>query len=265
MSLLSQVDQSPLGPRTIILNALDGHVLKNRGHQLDEAYEAPLPGRSACVTCGAVRYGPFCSECGQREIIGRYTLRMVATSALRRTVGEEGALTTIKQLVVRPGWVIRDFLSGRSVRYVHPATYLLLTAAIFAVVSSTLGNATGGGESDQLFALLIIPFVAAAARVIFWRGSYNYAEHLIAVVYLAAQAILFLAVLYVGVLIVPQALIRWFAVVPLAVCVGYFVWGYSQMFEQRRLLVAGRALAALLIGTVAWLAFTLVMVTLLRR
>jgi hypothetical protein len=188
-----------------------------------------------------------------------------ATSALRRTVGEEGALTTVKQLAVRPGRVIRDFLTGRTVGYVHPAAYLLLTSAAFALVSSALGGATVGGEADRLFALLLIPFVAAVLRVLFWRGPYNYAEHLIAVVYLAAQVLLFLALPYFGVFIVPQAFGEWFAVVSLAACVGYFAWGYSQMFEQRPLLAAGGALIALFIGILVWLGFTLVIVALLRR
>lgn len=220
---------------------------------------------TACVTCGAVRSGPFCGQCGQRHVAGRQTLRGFAAGVLRRAVGEEGALVTVKQLAVRPGQMIRDYLAGRTVRYVHPATYLLLAAAVFALVSSALGGATGAGESDRLFALLVIPIVAAACRVLFWRGAYNYAEHLIAVTYLAAQALLLLVLLYCGTLLVPQIFVGWFAAVSIVLSTAYFSWGYSQIFEQRPVLAAGGALAALLVGVVVWLGITMVIVAVLRR
>jgi len=161
--------------------------------------------------------------------------------------------------------MIRDYLAGGTVRYVHPATYLVLAAAVFALVSSAPGGATGAGEAERLFALLVIPIVAAACRLLFWRESFHYAEHLIAVTYLGAQALLLLALLYCGALLAPQAIVGWFAAASLVLSAAYFTWGYSQIFERRPLLAAGGALAALLVGTAAWLGVTVAIVTLLRR
>ena len=220
---------------------------------------------SACVTCGADRSGPFCSQCGQRQPTGRNTLRGFAVTILRRSGGEEGAVNTVRQLATAPGLVIHDYWVGRTVRYVHPAAYLLLMAALFAVVSNSLGGPTNAAESDRLFLLLVIPFVAGTSRVLFWRTQYNYAEHLIAVMYLAGQVLLIATILFFGTLIVPQSLIGVYSMMCLGVGVGYFVWAYSRIFGRRPWLAAGAGLAALVLGTLGWAAAVFAIVTALRK
>lgn len=74
------------------------------------------------------------------------------------------------------------------------------------------GGASGAAESDKLLAFLVVPFVAGASRVFYWRGGYNYAEHLIAILYLAAQTLLLLTLLYPLTLVVPKPLNDSFAV-----------------------------------------------------
>ena len=218
-----------------------------------------------CQTCGAPCNGRFCAQCGQREFKGRHTLRRFVAGALQRTVGEEGALHTARQLTVRPGRVIRDYLAGRTIRYVHPATYLLLGVAFFALVLGVVGGPTGAGETERLFTLLVIPFVVVASRMVFWRGPFNFAEHLIVVLYLAGHVLVILAATYGVVLLVPRSFAGSAALAWFAIGAGYFVWGYSRIFEERPIRAAGAALAALSIGILVWLAFTLILVTLLRR
>jgi hypothetical protein len=90
-----------------------------------------------CVTCGTPRTGPWCSACGQRELAGRHTLTGFVRGAFRRVVGEEGALHTALQLFRRPGVVVRDYVAGRTVRYVHPVAWLLLSVALLTIVGRT--------------------------------------------------------------------------------------------------------------------------------
>jgi hypothetical protein len=137
--------------------------------------------------------------------------------------------------------------------------------AVFAVVARAVGGATGAGESDRLFTLLVIPFVAAALRLMFWRGGYNYAEHLIAAIYLVAHVLLILvAFLFIG-SVLPQAMVGVVGVIAVVSSVVYFTWGYSQVFAAHRASAAARALVALLLGALLWLGFTFVVVSMLRR
>jgi hypothetical protein len=147
------------------------------------------PDTHRCANCGATCNDRYCAACGQRRFTGRHTLRSLAGGVLSRVFNtEEGIGHTIAQLTVRPGTMIREYLSGRTACYTHPAAYLLIAAAVFTLGLQLVAASTGAGDENRIFALMIIPFVAAASRALFWRGRYNYAEHLIAVMYLCASA-----------------------------------------------------------------------------
>jgi hypothetical protein len=186
------------------------------------------------------------------------------SGAVRRLIGEEGAFRTARELFSNPGRVIRDYIAGRTKPYVHPAAYLLLTVAVFAIVVRLTSGTTGAGDTDRVLVLLVVPSVAAASRALFWRGRFNYAEHLLAVTYLSAQCLVILTVLFAGMLVVPQGAAAMYSIASLVVCVGYFVWAYSTIFEQRRWIAAAAGLLALLTGAVTWLALLSFVVNLIR-
>jgi hypothetical protein len=107
--------------------------------------------------------------------------------------------------------------------------------------------------------------IAGVSRACFWRGPFNYAEHLIAVLYLAAQSLLILTLLYFGTLVVPQNFIGSYAAACLSVSVAYFVWGYSQVFNRRPWLAVAASMVSLVLGSIIWFGVVLLLVTLLRR
>lgn len=96
--------------------------------------------RSArCLNCGAPLNGPFCAQCGQRDIPPYPTVRELATDALSEFSGWDGRLlNTVRSLVARPGVLTHEFLEGRRARYISPlrlylsasVVYFLLTAAV---------------------------------------------------------------------------------------------------------------------------------------
>src|SRR5262245_25719208 len=89
---------------------------------------APQVLPAVCLSCGAVRTGSYCVDCGQREVRGRHTLRSLLAGALSRILTvDSGLLHTAHQLTVSPGQVIRDYLAGRTQPYTHPAMYLLIS------------------------------------------------------------------------------------------------------------------------------------------
>jgi hypothetical protein len=221
--------------------------------------------RRTCPSCGAAGQQQFCPECGQRRFEGRHTLRRFVRSLLSRVVAEEGVAQTAVQLTRRPGRVIRDFLAGKTIRYVNPVGYFLVSAAAFTLIGRVIGGSTGAAESDRILAILIIPFVAVASRVLQWRGRFNIAEHLILVTYLGSQVLVVLAVLYVGVLLVPSGAERTYALLALVSALSFYVWGYSQVFETRRLRAALVGVLSLLFGSALWLTILILILRLLRQ
>lgn len=219
-----------------------------------------------CVSCGGPCHAAYCSACGQRQPTGRHTLRSVLGGILGRFISiENGFGRTAALLTTRPGAVITGYWGGQTIRYTHPAGYLLVSVAVFALALRLSSGPTGAGEGDRLFALLILPFVAAASRALLWRAHRNYAEHLIAVLYLCGHAILALAVLSVGLSLLSGAAATVYRNAALIMGAGYFLWGYSQAFPARPVMASIVGLTALVLGAAAWVTLMAVLVNLLGR
>jgi hypothetical protein len=226
-----------------------------------EAAAGPVgqAGSRQCASCGEPRTGPYCAQCGQREMQGRHTLRSMIGGALGRLLNlERGFVHTAWKLTVAPGAVIRDFLAGRTVRYAHPFGYLLIAVAAFALLAQPLGVVTGGGN-DRVFVLLLVPFVAGVSRLLFWRAELCFAEHLIVGMYAFGHIVLLLTLLQPATLLLGGAALRMLVVGALILAVAYLAWAYSRVFSARPLLAALGGLAALAGGIVVWgVAMTLI-------
>ena len=206
-----------------------------------------------CPSCGAPADRQYCAECGQRQRAGRYTLRSFAVGTLKKAFNlEAGFLHTIRQLSVQPHIVIDGYISGRTAPYTNPLGYLLIAFAVFTVSAKLSGGFRGGGDVERIAALLLVPCVAAAARVLFLRARFNYAEHLILVMYACAHATLCYAVAQMAFPLLGRSGAITLAVVVLAAGLAYFMWVYARIFRARAMVAALGGLAALLGGLALW-------------
>lgn len=225
---------------------------------------APLEARR-CATCGARRSGAYCSVCGQKAFPGPHTLRGLVRSVLERTINlEEGLAHTAHGLTVRPGEVVRDHWSGRTIRYTHPVPYFLLAVGVFALVFRLLSGPTGAADSDRLITVLVVPFMAAASRLLLWRARRNYAEHLIALLYLSGQSLVVATVLYLGVPLVRGDYIAAYAATALGLVLCYYLWAYARVFTDRLWIGAVAGLMSLIAGTAAWAGSVMALLAVLR-
>jgi hypothetical protein len=95
-----------------------------------------LTGATRCRNCGAVATGSYCPDCGQETRIALPTAWEFLREAAGRLVALDGRLwRTVFALLFRPGFLTREYLSGRRRRYVRPARlFVLLSLLAFAVV-----------------------------------------------------------------------------------------------------------------------------------
>lgn len=138
--------------------------------------------RSACVSCGTRLSGAVCSACGQR-VLPRVTLRSLAGRYAGSVVHAATSLVhTVRQLLVRPERAIEDVLDGRTVSYMGPFAFAALSVAAAGLALAYSG--ANLGHDGWIFSIAAPVFLAGAARVVFPRGRHNYAEHLVANLYL---------------------------------------------------------------------------------
>lgn len=104
------------------------HIKQIRGKQVPEARKES----STCLNCGTMYTGNFCNRCGQSCKTSRYRL----SNALKNIMGgftniDNGFGRTLIDLLYRPGYMIRDFISGKRAPYFRPFQTLFVLAALY--------------------------------------------------------------------------------------------------------------------------------------
>jgi hypothetical protein len=171
---------------------------------------APTPSPETCPNCGAIRVGPFCAGCGQSLREPRVSFGLLWRWLVGQVLSfDRGFLLTVREMTLRPGTMIRDYLAGQRQRYTNPFTYLLLWSAASLLVWSLLGDHFMAQMRDSIAAgfrrspltpaqlkryldvfMLVIPYAgqvtmlvclpfAALLRLLFRRSGYNFAEHFV--------------------------------------------------------------------------------------
>jgi hypothetical protein len=177
-----------------------------------------------CANCAADRAGAYCHSCGQRFLEDRLTTGVLAREITERFTFERGLLRTIRDMSLRPGFTIRQYVSGHRAGYVTPLTYVLFGAAAALLARSLyreqlsawirqqgagiaetplLTPGQAAAFSDVMVNLtqqtsfvglaLCLPF-AAAVRVLFRRSGINFAEAAVFALFVGGQALLVQAV-----------------------------------------------------------------------
>lgn len=105
---------------------------------------APAVALQACANCGTPGSGRFCGACGQRLDVHLHSLGHFTSEAAEVITHSDSSLwATLSPLLRRPGWLTREFVAGRRVRYLHPFR-LYLVASLLAWLAV---HAVGLGEA----------------------------------------------------------------------------------------------------------------------
>lgn len=96
-------------------------------------------GPAVCLNCGAKLLGPYCSQCGQPSVGLRRPLRELAANFFEDVLNLDSRfLRAIGPLLLRPGFLTREYLAGRRARYSPPLRLFLIATVIFAGLTALL-------------------------------------------------------------------------------------------------------------------------------
>ena len=102
-----------------------------------------------CATCGTHYEGNYCPRCGQSAKIGRYSFKNAILLYLDVWgLGNRGMFRSIRDLILRPGYMIRDYLRGMQMAYFPPFKMFFLLLALSLLVNSGL-NIQGINREKQ--------------------------------------------------------------------------------------------------------------------
>ena len=102
-----------------------------------------------CATCGTRFEGNYCPRCGQSARIGRYSFKKAFLLFLDVWgVGNRGMFRSIRDLLFRPGYMIRDYLRGMQMAYFPPFKMFFLLFTLSILVETGL-NIKGINRMNQ--------------------------------------------------------------------------------------------------------------------
>ncbi len=151
-----------------------------------------------CLNCGNPITDKFCSKCGQKTTVHRYSLKHFIEHDLIHGIWhvDNGILFTIRELFTRPGHSIREFINGKRIGYFSFVTLLLLVLGFShflgeyakVQISDLMPESSKGAVNElQIFTkkypksmlLITIPFYSLFSFLWFRRSKLNLTEHFV--------------------------------------------------------------------------------------
>ena len=168
-----------------------------------------------CINCGVEASGKFCSECGQRVVVKRITLKEEWNDFWSRLYGFDGMFSrTLRELTLRPGMVAKEYIAGNRLKYYGPVGYFFLMVTLLLLLLSMMDLnfaelirnkqdmiaipqtnkkltalvTEWAADNIKWIAFLGVPFQAFTARYFFFRKSgRNFLEHTVPLFYISGH------------------------------------------------------------------------------
>lgn len=102
----------------------------------DAPNDAAVPAAATrCLNCGAALAGRYCAACGQRDDRHVHSLGHFLAEAFEGlTHADSRVWKTLWPLLVRPGFLTREFFAGRRQRYLPPFRLYIVVSLLFFLV-----------------------------------------------------------------------------------------------------------------------------------
>ena len=104
-------------------------------------FENTSSDKHVCANCGNEFTGNFCPVCGQKSTYGRISWKSIGLD-LMKVWGRESrsAVSSVMQLLGRPGYLINDYIHGRRQVCYSPVSMLFLIAIVVIILHQLTGN-----------------------------------------------------------------------------------------------------------------------------
>jgi ribosomal protein L37E len=222
-----------------------------------------------CRNCGEGVTGKFCSNCGQPVKVKRVDGHYIWHEIQHILHLEKGFLYTIKELLIRPGQNVREFIADNRDRLVKPVIFIIVTSLIYSTIvhffhiedqyvnysddkATTTAAIFAWIENHYGYAnILMGVFIALWLKVFFKRYPYNFFEILILLCFVMGMGMLIAAIFQLAGTLLKLKLMQ----VAGGLLIIYLSWAIGQFFDKRKLMNYVKSFIAYLLGMIT---FTLI-------
>jgi len=204
----------------------------------------------------------FCSNCNQsikpKRIDGRYIIHEIE----HVLHFERGILYTIRELLIRPGDNIRNFISENRSRLVKPVIFIIITSLIYTFINHFFHIEQSyikieDGKTLQLNAInswvqshygysniIMGAFISFWLKIFFRKYDYNFFEILILLCFILGMEMLIFSVFAIFEGLTKYHLMQIAAVIVFI----YFSWAVGQFFDKTTVASYFKAFISYILG-----------------
>lgn len=243
-----------------------------------------------CLNCGAVNDSKFCKECGQATNTHRLSVgHILEEIAHYFTHADKGFIFIIKEMFIRPGRVVEEYIAGKRKKYFNPFTFLLICSTVSAYLywklsyytnisaqqsthrapneMSDLMLQTSGlmEKYGKIVTILMLPLLASISKLLYLRRSYNYAEHLAIQAFVLAQtSIINIFITLISYYFFPNSYFIFNMLFQLSFLL-YMAIVFSKVFKEHILLSVLKSLAFLILFVLSYWVIALAAVSIYNK
>ena len=235
-----------------------------------------------CKNCNTPLTGKFCSTCGRPAQIDRVDWHYVVHEIRHVLHFENGIIHTVKELLLKPGPSIREFITVDRSRLVKPVLFLIVTSLIYTTIehffhieqgyiyykdteNSAIGTIFSWIQNHYGYTNIFMGlFIAFWLKVIYKKHDYNFFEILIMLCFVMGMGMLIFSFFSIIEGLTGLHLMTITGVVGVAYCAG----AIGHFFDRTRVSSYLKALASYLLGMTTFSVFTIllgILVELIKR
>lgn len=181
---------------------------------------------------------------------------------------EKGGLFTIKELLIRPGISIREYITENRSKHVKPITYIVLTSVIYSLVASLVDfkainteKAVKYQSSYFTYLLNLVEthydyanimmgiLIAIFLKIFFRKYHYNFYEIIVLLCFVMGQGMLYFALMLPFHYLVNGNL---FQLIFSLTGLIYPAWAIGQFFDKKKFLSYFKATIAYFLGFISF-------------
>jgi Protein of unknown function (DUF3667) len=215
---------------------------------------------AVCPSCSRMINTRFCHECGAEAVVkridGKYIFQETKAVLLNF---ERGFFYTVKELAVRPGYLVTQFLSGDRRKLYKPISFVVISSILYTLVSHYLEYQIVSAKKDDNVSVIFlwitenyaysnlieILFLAITLNWFFKKKGYNYYENIIALCYFTGFSMLIGIVFVIFDSLVKTPMID--VIFPL-IAIAYTIYALAHFYKQHSFLTYLKLLVAYLSG-----------------
>jgi len=186
----------------------------------------------------------FCPACGQKASIHRINTSFLFHEVIHAfTHADTGIFYLVKELALRPGEVVKEYVAGERKKYYNPFNFFLITVAISAFLSAYFHLFDTNLKSNNPVSAIItkrvnwilvasVPMQAFFTWLFFRKKKYNFAENIIFQCFLGGFRFIFFVLIFTTFVSLFREYYNIILYIYFGIYILYVIWAARQFYEE---------------------------------